>query len=1012
MKKGRLSRQKSGRRDGVPALVVVFGVILFFTSGALCFAGGKKQPLPPSETVAAAEETQAAAPVAAPAPAPTSAPAPAADDGSGAPAPAPVVRTPTVVDQLAKLIAEGKVEEAKTFFISGSVQPNDVDWDGRNAVHHAALAQNSELADFFIRLRANPDLPDNEKNTPLNISSNAVDTRTAAILAAAGARIHHRPDTGTTPAQIAVRPENAAFLKAILTADSLVSADENGKTILHIAIEAENLAAVEAVLAAARDSRGNTLAAMINKRDSSGRTALDLALSQHDSAAAAAASAAIIAAGGTSMDPFFQSFSYALRSMNYNMRSSDGISPLHYAVREHYRGWTDYLLSKRANPDIKNSTGATPLIVAAQAGDLDAMRKLIEHGAQVNAQDTQGNTAMHMAIPVEVHREAFEILLNNSANPNIRNSIHGDAPLHVVVALDRPVPVLEILLSRGADVAIFNFDGKTPLYSAVEKGRSALIPVLLQHGSDIFTATNQGVTPFEKALETNSSALNEMITDETVVRSDAGGNTPLIAAVRLRANPEIARRILDKNANVNARNQEGDTALHVAVRQNDAAIGELLISRGADIFLQNAKGESPISLTFYTRGGVRDWMFVPAVLSAKDPQGKTILHFAAEWKLDQIIPGIVSRGAAVDLQDGQGETPLFIAVRINSASTVRALMQAGASPFGRDVLGNTALHAAVRYNALSAAEALLAAKVDINAYNTDGNTALHDAVQLRNHQMANLLVQRGANLEARDAEGNTALMRSVQEVVRPDRVIPGDLRLTEHLVRAGADINTRNNDGKTPLFEAVLEDRGDLVALLLDNQAQIHARDFTGESPFIAALRVSPRMALSLISKGREQIDEEGRSLLDIALLAGKSGADIKVIADQVGPRYLNAVDREGRTPLRYAVDLGNWEAAKFLAEQGADVFAVARDGQTPADVVIATGNRDAVRALFDGKSISLTDRGGNTALHYAAKAGAKEIISFMLELGASKSAKNNAGETPADVAAGRGYSDAAAILR
>jgi len=924
-------------------------------------------------------------------------------------------RPVNIIDKAGNLILDGKGEEAKTLFISEiqNNNPNETDYDGRNLLHYAAWARNSDLADFFIRLGVQPDAVDKMGWTPLNLcvdtsSGLPLDINTIKTLVGARANIHHKAPDGKSPAELALgsagAPLNADFLKALLTSTSLLTTDESGDTILSLASAQGNDAAVNIIIQSAKDN--GVLAALINKKDKAGKTALDLDFAYKNSMAHAVVSVLLIQAGGVSSDPYYQYFAPAVRSLNYNIRSATGISPLHYAVREHYTGWVDFLLDRKADPNIKDSGGDTPLIEAARIGDLDSMRKLINAGADVNIQDAQGNTAMHIAIPVEVHRDALELLLQSGGNPNLRD-MRGDSPAHIVINLNRPADVLEALL-RGngtvkADVSIHNVNGETPLFMAVNEGRTTLIPLLIQYKSDIFASNNKGLTPFEKGLQVGGATIDALITPETVLQSDSAGNTPLIFAVRLNANVDVIRNILDKGGFVNARNQEGDTALHIAVRQNYGNIGELLLSRGADIFLQNARGESPLFLTFFLRGGIRQWMFIPAAFSARDPQGNTILHYAVMWKLDNVIPDMIQRGADVEAKNFSGETPLFIAVQADSASTIQALINAGASVSGRDALGNTALHAAVRWDKRAAAEALIAAKIDINAYNLNGNTPLHDAIRQGRFDMETLLIARGANIEARDAEGNTALMLAV---------ITGNFRAASQIMQSKPDVNTRNNAGQTPLLVAVENERSDMVALLLDHGAQIHAQDADGNSPFTVALNTSPRMVLSLLEKGRDQVDNEGRSPLDIAIVLNKSPADIERITSWAGAALLYAVDREGKTPLRYAVDLGNWPVAKFLTDQGSNVFSIARDGKTPADIVLASGNTDAIRALFGGKAISARDLSGNTVLHYAARNCNSNIIRFLLDLGAERTALNTAGESPLDIAMRWGNTAAQEVLR
>jgi ankyrin repeat protein len=777
----------------------------------------------------------------------------------------------------------------------------------------------------------------------------------------------------------------------------MLSTDNEGRTILHLAAGAGN---VEAVIIILNEANIRTREQLINKRDKTGRTALDYVFAHRDSRRHATVAEVLIQAGGFSSDPFFLYFAPVVQTLNFNQRAADGNSALHYAVRERYRGFTYFLLDNHADPNIKNTAGDTPLHETARIGDLEIMNALIEHGANVNIQDGQGNTAMHIAIPVDVHKAAFELLLSHRANPNLRDR-RGDSPLHIVIALNREPDIIETLLLSSADVTMHNIEGKTPLYLAVEENRLTLLPPLLAYHSDIFAVTNESKTPFALAMSDNREALNYLITKDTVIQNDSNGNTPLIAAVKLNGDPEIIQRILDRDALVNARNQDGDTALHLAVRQNNTAVGTLLITRGADVFAQNAKGESPVYLTFYSPDAVREWMLTPIVLTARDGLGNTILHYVTQWKLDSAVALIASKGASLEAANVTGETPLFIAVKIDSATTVQALLNAGASIAGRDTLGNTALHTAVRWNALSAANALINAKIDINGYNLYGKTPLHDAVRLTVFGMETLLVQRGANIEARDKDGNTPLIEAV---------LKGSRRSAEHLINNGADVSTRNNNGDTPLLIAVEEERSDLVGLLLDKGAPIHAKNADGESPFTAALKTSPRMMMTLLAKGRGQTDDEGRTPLHIALSYNMPESDIEMVAAWLG--RIDGVDREGRTALRYAVDRSNWDAAKFLANDGANVFSVARDGMTPAEITLNTGNRDAVRAVFGGKAIGTRDPSGNTILHYAAHVSSSAVVSLLLELGADKAARNTLGDTPFSIAQRWNRQDIAAILR
>jgi ankyrin repeat protein len=959
----------------------VFCVLFLFFSATEIFAGGKTQA--DDGPTASAEESAATV------------------TGDGDPSVAGTaggVDDQSPVGQLARMVRSGDVEGAKTAFVALN-DVNAVDINGRNAVHFAAEAANSELADFFIRLGTNADAEDVAGYTPLNISAGLLDGNVPPVLIRSRAYIHHSPPDGRSPAAVSIGTASGNFLASLLSRETMLSTDGEGRTILHLASDGGNPNAVNLILNAADNV---TEQEIINKRDRAGLTPLDYAFARRDSRSHATVAELLIQAGGFSSDPLFLYFAPVVRSLNFDQRAADGNSCLHYTVRQEYRGFTRYLLDHKAKPDIKNTAGDTPVHEAARIGDLEIMRALLENGAGVNIQDGQGNTAMHIAIPADAHKAMFELLFEYDANPNLRDR-RGESPLHTVIGLNRGPDILETLLASGADVSIHNIDGKTPLYLAVEENRLSLLPPLIRYNSDIFAVTNEGNTPFSIAISSNKDALSYLITNETVLQSDNNGNTPLIAAAQSGADADIIQRILDKNALVNARNQEGDTALHIAVRKNLPSVGDLLVARGggAEVFSQNAKGESPLYLAFYSPGDIRDWLFNPAVLTAHDGLGNTVLHHVTQWRLDSAIAMIAAKGASLEAANVIGETPLFIAVKIDSASTVRALLNSGASISGRDTLGNTALHTAVRWNALAATEALVDAKADINAYNLYGKTPLHDAVRLGVYGMETLLVERGAYLEARDKDGNTPLMEAT---------LKGSFRSVEHLLNSGASVSTRNNDGDTPLLVAVEEERSDLVGILLDRGAQIHAKNADGDSPFTIALRTSPRMMLSLLAKGRDQTDDEGRSPLHIALSYNMPETDIKTIAGWLGGT--NAVDKEGQTALRYAVDKNNWSAASFLANNGADVFSLARDGKTPADVTLAANSMDAVRAVFGGNAISARDSSGNTILHYAARVSATPLIALLIELGADKATRNTSGDRPADIAERWNRQDILPILK
>jgi len=899
----------------------------------------------------------------------------------------PVEPVPVVIadeNSVWSMLARGD-EKAKGFFI-GEIDVHAKDKNGKTPLHYAAERDDNALALFFIAMGAEVEAEDNDKQTPLGICADKGHAATAKVIVEAGANIHNQAGHSASPAVAAMA--NNAFLTAILTPASVESADSSGYTILHIASEAGNVPAVRAILASvagAAGSRNNVL----DKKDSKGNNPLDIVLSRPDSHSHIEAAELLILSGSVSANPIYTYFAPAARVANYDLRRVDGNAPLHFAAAEGYGGLISFLLEKNANSNIKNASGATPLHEAVRSGKINAIKLLIDGGADINAQDARGNSVLHIAAPPQHHIEVIQIFLEKGINPNLRDE-HGDTPLHVLITLNREPEIVNALFAdNGIDVSVRNITGQTPLFIAARDNRIALIPILLSKGSDIFAADNFGITPFDHAIRIKGSILDVFIIPETAQNKDSSGNTMLHIAVRNHADAFIIGKILDQKVNVNARNRDGDTALHIAARMNLREAGEYIISRGADIFSSNSAGENPLYIALTHRSGVLQWMFNVDTTKANDGLGNTMLHYVASWGMDRYIPYVIQRGASTEAVNSTGETPLFWAVRHDGASTVRTLLASRANINARDSLGNSVLHAAVRWNAQNAAVALLDGGTDVNVQSVSRTTPLHDTVRLGNIEMAVILIEWGADLEVRDSNGNTPFMEAVRS---------GYVAAVNLLAGRGADPMTRNVNGDTPLHLAVSMEDNTMIGILLNLNVSIHARNTRNRSPFQVALNNSPSVASTLLTRDRiNSPDDMGNSPLHIAVQERVPASTLRTVLNR-GTR-ITAIDSNGRIPLRLAAELDEWELAKVLADAGSDPFLAAVDTRTTGEITLSKG-ADAIRAVFSARALYSVDASGNTILHYAARMGNPESILLLLELGASKDVRNISSESPADVAA------------
>lgn len=125
----------------------------------------------------------------------------------------------------------------------------------------------------------------------------------------------------------------------------------------------------------------------------------------------------------------------------------------------------------------------TPLHIAAERGAIEIAKLLIQHGANIDAQSTNGETSLLYAVRVG-HDKMVRLFLSHKADPNIpTNDRSGhETPLHVVASINE-VKMGKLLLDHNADVNALDFYGQTPLAIAKLRGNKAMIKLLKQYNA-------------------------------------------------------------------------------------------------------------------------------------------------------------------------------------------------------------------------------------------------------------------------------------------------------------------------------------------------------------------------------------------------------------------------------------------------------------------------------------------------------------------------------------------------
>lgn len=236
------------------------------------------------------------------------------------------------------------------------------------------------------------------------------------------------------------------------------------------------------------------------------------------------------------------------------------------------------LIAAGQNIDQKNETGETYLHEAASAGNPKAAFLLLDAGADPFVGGLKGlSTLTYAAIGGSC--DLVERLLDMGVDINYA-STSGVTALYGAVMFGKQ-DIVDVLLKRGADCATSDDTGKSPLMVACELAYREIADALLKNGADVHTADRDGNTP-----------LHYVSVDHTVIGSIDYRKSE--HTKNLKEQVRIAKELVRRGADVNARNGDGETPLHWAARNDRERIWELLIRNGARDDVKNKQGKTPL----------------------------------------------------------------------------------------------------------------------------------------------------------------------------------------------------------------------------------------------------------------------------------------------------------------------------------------------------------------------------------------------------------------------------------
>ena len=348
---------------------------------------------------------------------------------------------------------------------------------------------------------------------------------------------------------------------------------------------------------------------------------------------------------------------------------------------------------------------------------------------------------------------------------------------------------------------------------------------------------------------------------------DSENVTPLHLASTL-GHLDIVKLLFGYGAGINSRGNDGWTPLHCASHMGRLEVSQALFERGADINSLDNEGCTPLHWAA-SEGHLevtRALLKYGADPNSRDANNKVPLHRASSNGHLDVVNLLLDHGSNVNAPESDGCTPLHCASQGGKLEVCQSLLERGADVDAPGKGGRTPLHYVSVWGLLEVSRLLITHGADVNARDNDRYTPLHLASQGGHLEVYHVLLENGAHVKVQSSDGWTPLHSASQG---------GHLYVTQDLLENGADVNSKDDDGWTPLHRA--SDRGHLKVsrVLLESGAHTNSLNSYNRVPLHQASRIGCLDVVNVLLKNIADISGVTENVCTLLHLASREQIDI-----------------------------------------------------------------------------------------------------------------------------------------